>query len=49
VLAQLITPENIPLQQAMTSSAAAWAVGHGLGTGARAVLRLMMIGRRVAL
>jgi DHA2 family multidrug resistance protein len=48
VLSQLVTPENIPLQQVM-SSAEAWAVGHGLSALQGQLMGLMMIGRQVAL
>jgi DHA2 family multidrug resistance protein len=47
MLSQLVTPENLPLQQVL-SSTQAWALGHGMSAAQAQVMGLMMVGRQVA-
>jgi hypothetical protein len=47
MLSQVVTPENIPLQEVM-SSAHAWALGHGMSAAQAQVMGLMLVSRQVA-
>jgi EmrB/QacA subfamily drug resistance transporter len=47
MLSQLVTPDNIPLQQ-LLSSTQAWALGHGMSAAQAQVMGLMVVARQVA-
>jgi EmrB/QacA subfamily drug resistance transporter len=47
MLSQVVTAENIPLQEVM-SSAQAWALGHGMSAAQAQVMGLMLVSRQVA-
>jgi hypothetical protein len=48
ILSQTLTPENMPLQQLM-SSAQQWAISQGLGTVQSQAMGVMMVAKQVAI